>query len=53
MVHSSLVVADEDAPRIVSLLAESTGGVVHTGGFVGTRGIAAEGGHTDEEDGWN
>jgi len=30
-----LVVADEDAPRTVSLLAEGTGGVVRTGGFVG------------------
>jgi hypothetical protein len=53
MVHSALVVADEDAPRTVSLLAEGTGGVVRTGGFVGTGGIAAEGGHTVEDDGWD
>ena len=53
MVHSALVVADEDAPRTVSLLAEGTGGVVRTGGFVGTGGIAAEDGHTVEDDGWD
>jgi hypothetical protein len=53
MVHSALVVADEDAPRTVSLLAEGTGGVVRTGEFVGTGGIAAEGRHTVEDDGWD
>ena len=39
MVHSALVVTDEDAPWTVALLAEGTGGVVRTEGFVGTGGI--------------
>jgi len=49
IVHSALVVADEDAPRIVSLLAEGTGGFVRTGGVVGNGGIAAEGLFTSKE----
>ena len=53
IVHSALVVADKDAPRTVSVLVEGAGGVVRTGGFFGAGGIAAEGGHTVEEDGWD
>jgi hypothetical protein len=53
IVHSALVVAEKDAPRTVSVLVEGAGGIVRTGGFFGAGGIAAEGGHTVEEDGWD